>query len=98
MNTTEKAMAWAFVLAYLVVVGFALFAIIDKVLSKLANKAFGPSYEYGTVRETKARRDRRTGEVQFVLWKAGEQGHEADYWHKFDDSWWPLFVPDGCDA
>lgn len=30
-----------------------------------------------------ARRHRVTGEVQFVLWNAGEQGHKEDYWHRF---------------
>jgi len=51
-------------------------------------------YEYGTCKDFVARRHRRSGEVQFVLWKAGEQGHKEDYWHRFDNSWWPGFVAD----
>lgn len=53
-----------------------------------------PLYEYGHVSDTPARRNRTTGEVQFVLWKAGEQGHQQDYWHKFGDGWEKQFVPD----
>lgn len=53
-------------------------------------KRRGP-WEYGICREVPSRRHRKTGEVQFVLWKAGEQGHETDYWHPFDAYWWPQF-------
>ncbi len=53
-----------------------------------------PLYEYGHVGDTPARRNRMTGEVQFVLWKAGEQGHQQDYWHKFGDGWEKRFAPD----
>lgn len=50
-------------------------------------------WEYGACRGIVARRG-RCGNVQFVLWKAGQQGHIEDYWHDFDSSWWSLFVPD----
>lgn len=40
-----------------------------------------------------ARRHRRKGNVQFVVWKAGEQGYTEDYWYDFDSSWWPGFTP-----
>jgi hypothetical protein len=39
-----------------------------------------------------------TGEVQFVLWKADEQGHEKDYWHKFGPGWDMHFKPDANKA
>lgn len=39
------------------------------------------------------RRHRIKGNVQFILWRAGEQGHRQDYWHDMDSSWWSLFVP-----
>jgi len=52
-------------------------------------------WEYGTaIVSTRARRHRRTGEVQCVLWKAGEQGHTVDFWHEIDPSWWNTFVKD----
>lgn len=44
-----------------------------------------PLYEYGQCHERRARRNRLTGDVEFVLWKAGEQGHTEDYWHKVGD-------------
>ena len=49
-------------------------------------------YEYGFFREgQKARRDRITGAVQFILWNAGEQGHDKDFWYNSDPSWWGTF-------
>lgn len=50
-------------------------------------------WEYGTAGQddTPARRHKKKGNVQFVLWKAGQQGHLQDYWHDFDQSWWPTF-------
>jgi hypothetical protein len=50
-------------------------------------------WEYGTCRDMPARRHCRTGEVQFVMWKAGEQGHAKDYWHQFHPYWWDGFAP-----
>lgn len=51
-------------------------------------------YEYGTFRKgERARRNTTTGEVQFILWKAGEDGHDTDMWHAADSSWWGTFVP-----
>lgn len=55
-----------------------------------------PVWEYGTCRDRKARRHNKNGNVQFVLWKAGEQGHKEDWWHDFDSFWWPEFnLPTG---
>lgn len=50
-----------------------------------------PEWEYGTCNGSKARRHRKKGNVQMVLWKAGQQGHKEDFWHNFDPSWWGLF-------
>jgi hypothetical protein len=50
-------------------------------------------YEYGTCNKIPARRHKLKGNVQFVLWKAGEQGHKKDYWHDFDSSWRSYFKP-----
>lgn len=52
-----------------------------------------PLYIYGRVEGRVARKNRKTGAVQFVLWKAGEQGHAEDYWHNMDPSRWSLFTP-----
>jgi len=42
-----------------------------------------------------ARRNRFTGEVQFILWHKGEkQGdylYTEDYWHNYNEYWWPNF-------
>lgn len=46
---------------------------------------------YGTCNNIQARKNRIKGNVQFVLWKAGEQGHLEHFWHDFDHSWWKDF-------
>lgn len=48
-------------------------------------------WQYGTCRDHAARRHRFHGNVQFVFWKAGEQGHDADYWLDMNEFWWPQF-------
>jgi hypothetical protein len=55
-------------------------------------------WEMGSVKGTVARRNRLTGECQFVLWKAGEQGHAQDFWHKFGPGWDMSFVSDSNKA
>ncbi len=64
-----------------------------------------PEWVYGTCRDRNARKHRKNGNVQFVLWKAGEQGHTEDCWHDFHPHWWNLFqakskqfFPDGKDG
>jgi hypothetical protein len=48
----------------------------------LSTRSVSP-WEYGAVNGRPARRHILTGECQFVLWKAGKQGHTEDYWHRF---------------
>ena len=58
------------------------------------------AWEYGTCAGKKARRHTANGNVQFVLWRKGDQkevdgiGHLEDKWVDFDRSWWSLFVSD----
>jgi hypothetical protein len=52
-----------------------------------------PVWIYGTCRGRLARKHRKKGNVQFVLWEAGQQGHTEDYWHNFDSRWWNGFEP-----
>ena len=53
-------------------------------------------WEYGTagLPPYRARRHRKTGDVQFVLWEAGQQGHTEDYWINFSSFWYHTFKPD----
>lgn len=39
------------------------------------------SYEYGWCQTFHARRNKITGEIQFLLWKPGEQGWAKGMWH-----------------
>lgn len=50
-------------------------------------------YPDGTHR-CRARRVVKTGQVEFVLWKAGEQGHDTDYWHVMGFGWESWFRPE----
>lgn len=40
-----------------------------------------------------ARLIKESGRVEFVLWKAGEQGHTDDYWHLMGIGWENHFEP-----
>jgi hypothetical protein len=51
---------------------------------------FRPEWEYGTCKGKIARRGKE-GNVQFVMWKAGEQGHTEDYWVDYSSYWWTAF-------
>lgn len=56
-------------------------------------------WEYGTCNNKPARRHKINKNVQFVIWKKGDQkyvdgiGHTEDKWIDFDKSWWSEFVP-----
>lgn len=52
-----------------------------------------PAYLHGTAGpdERPARKNIKTGVVEFVIWRAGEQGHSADFWTPFHEYWWPTF-------
>lgn len=47
---------------------------------------------YGMCEHREARKHRKTGNIQFVLWKAGEKGHKEDLWHDFGNGWEDYFV------
>lgn len=55
------------------------------------------AFVYGTCKGRYARKHKRKGNVQFILWKKGDQkyvdgiGHTEDKWHDFDSSWWSGF-------
>ena len=51
-------------------------------------------YEMGTLDGFKARRIKGTNSIEFVLWKAGEQGHTKDYWATAGAGHEDKFVPD----
>lgn len=52
-----------------------------------------PEWEYGIANGMPARRHRKNGNVQFVLWKAGQQGHNEDFWFDMHLHWWSSFRP-----
>lgn len=48
----------------------------------------GELYEYGELNNLKARRNKITGSVEFLMWEAGQFGRKEDYWTQFESSWW----------
>lgn len=56
-------------------------------------------WEDGICNGKPARRNIKAGNVQFRLWKIGDQkhidgiGHTSDKWIDFDSSWWNEFRP-----
>lgn len=56
-------------------------------------------YSYGTCNGRYARKHNIQGNVQFILWKKGDQsyvdgiGHTEDVWVDFHSSWWGGFIP-----
>ncbi len=58
-------------------------------------------WQYGNCNGCKARRNRLTGEVQFVMWPKGhvtegsygayDYTYPADWWINFNPVWWPDF-------
>lgn len=72
----------------------ALPGLLD-VLPEIRLRESSDPWEYGTCNNRLSRRHKKTGAVQFILWEAGEQGHDTDFWINFDSSWWTNFIPEG---
>ncbi len=66
--------------------------IVQPIISRIFKRK--AIWVYGTCRNRKARKDIVHKNVQFVLWKAGQQGHKVDFWIDFDSSWWHGFEYD----
>lgn len=71
--------------------------MLSKLLSVFRKK---PEFVYGWVhrvvddtRRDGVRLNVKTGRVEFVLWKAGQQGHNTDYWHEMGIGWEQFFNP-----
>lgn len=90
----DELQAAVFAGAFVVAVVFAGWLVAGSAVAKW-RRSRPQKYDHGSVEGRKARRNVKTGHVQFVLWQAGEQGHQVDCWHDFDSSWWGLFVKDG---
>lgn len=73
----------------------AIAKTISRVVSYFKKKAHQREWTYGHAgpNMSRARRNRK-GEVQFVMWKAGEHGHTEDRWLAMNTYWWPSFQPD----
>lgn len=88
-NSQEIAFASAYVVALLLVISFFVIGYIkDKIIK---HKSF---WIYGTCNDRIARKHSIKNNVQFVLWKKGQQGHKEDFWHDFGSGWGELFQPD----
>ena len=93
MDNTEGIM-FAYGLVYIWTVAFCtwLFIIHPFVILPIMNKfKKRPFYIYGTCNNRIARKHSITKNVQFIIWKAGQQGRKKDCWINFDSSWWDGF-------
>lgn len=97
----EDAPTVAFVLTYLFMLGCAIVWVISEVYTRWRKAHPKPrQWIYGTLQRPElklpsrpCRKDPKTGEVQFILWWAGQQGHTEHYWIATDPYWWKYFVP-----
>jgi hypothetical protein len=48
-------------------------------------------FEHGKWENLKAKRNKITGKVYFVLWEKGYNGRKDDYWVVLDKLWWNEF-------
>lgn len=88
MNDHPASTAFFFAyLAILIVVIYLM--VIEPLWQKI--KGTKHFWIYGTCNNKKARKHSIDKNVQFILWKAGEQGHKVDCWVNFDSSWWKQF-------
>jgi hypothetical protein len=80
-------------MASALVIGAAMTFLL-KLKDRRRTKAVNNAWVYGYVKGTRARLNTITNQCQFVLWKAGEQGHTEDFWHNMGDGWVKHFVAD----
>lgn len=90
--------ALAFSVAYAVIVIVMIIGVFKHMYDQRKKSNNIDNFEYGTLNNKKARRHTVNKNVQFVLWKKGEQGHTEDYWINSDSSWWSGFIKDSDDA
>ena len=45
-----------------------------------------------TYRDGKYRLNTKTGDLEFELWEAGEQGHKNPFWHRMGGGWIEGFI------
>ena len=61
-------------------------------------------YTYGYIvkedgSKFKARKVNKTKKIEFVLWKAGEHGHDKDFWCSMGSGWENYFISCGsCES
>lgn len=75
---------------YMLMRKYSVKKVSDKLIKKMW-KGEVSDWIYGSCKGRVARKHKQNGNVQFILHYAGTQGHEQDYWHDFDPSWWGYF-------
>lgn len=89
-----KFPAWLFIVAF---VWLTLAVLLAVGIARLPHDETNPRFELGHCNGKPARRNRKTGEVQFVIHPAGRvvgtYTYEQDHWIAFHESWWSHFTP-----
>lgn len=89
----ESFTIWKVIAIGILYIFHGLLHLLDYIASSLDKE----EWEYGRCNGSKARRHKKNGNVQFILWPKGSQkevdgvGHLEDKWFDFDRSHWPNF-------
>jgi len=73
--------------------------IIKNVINWIKAQILYRDWEYGICNGKYGRRHKFNKNVQFIIFKKGDQkyidgiGHTEDKWINFDSSWWDRFTP-----
>lgn len=79
--------------AIFIIVAIVFYANARIDYSALPNHVYGEVLREDGSFRNRARLNMRTGRVEFVLWKAGEQGHKQDFWYEMGYGWELQFKP-----
>lgn len=93
----NQPIAFTFGVSYLFLVLFAILIMCSHFISTTINTykvKKGSYWIYGTCNGNRARKHKKEGNVQFIIWNEGDQsyvdgiGHTSNKWVNFDSSWW----------
>lgn len=72
---------------------------MHKFIRKIKRFFHNREFIYGWVyvdekKKTRCRLNKKNKKLEFVLWRARQQGHNKNYWHEMGDGWATKFKRD----
>jgi hypothetical protein len=101
VNTSYYEFTVGYDIGILAALFFLFLLVLDLIVDKIKSKHFEKNvWIYGTIRDgrTRARKNKRTKQVQSVVCKVGEHGNIVSFWHDTDPYWWPTFIAGEVDT